>query len=99
MKKNKRKKKRLPLSYKAFGFPAHITSKGVNLSIYENIGASIENYGSIEEYTSQCLCLKTRSGHLKICGTELIISETDADNMVISGKINSVTFDYANCCC
>lgn len=96
MKKRGKKRKKLPVSYKLFGFPAHISSGGVSLCIYENIGASIENYGSITEYTDKLLRLKTRTGQLVISGRELIISETDANSMTISGKIRAVSFDYAN---
>ena len=54
--------------------------------------AVVENYKGIIEYSSEKIRLNTTSGVLKLTGESLAIKCLDADNIIISGKIDSAEF-------
>ena len=54
--------------------------------------AVVENYKGIIEYSSERIRLNTTSGVFKLSGEGLTIKCLDADNVIISGKINSAEF-------
>ena len=54
--------------------------------------AVIENYKGIIEYSSERIRINTKSGIFKLTGEGLVIKCLDADNVIISGKINSAEF-------
>ncbi len=95
--KKRRIKRKLPLSYRVFGFPAHITTGGVNINIYDNLGLCAENYGTIHEYTDRKLSFAAKNGMVIVAGERFSIEESTPDKLFMSGIISSVVFDYANC--
>ena len=88
----KRRRKKLPFSYRVFDFPAHLASGGSEIKIYENIGASIENYGKIIEFSEKKLVICTENGTIEITGESMSINETDVNALMITGDIRSLIF-------
>lgn len=90
------KKKKLPLSYSVFDFPPQILTGSTCITLYENIGALIENFGKLDKYNEGLLSLITSFGKITISGENLLITESEPGIIGLKGKICSVTFEYMN---
>jgi sporulation protein YqfC len=52
----------------------------------------IENYKGIIEYEENKVRIKTNEGLIKIAGANLFIKEITTDDLMVSGKINTIEF-------
>ncbi len=86
-------KKRRLKSAKFFEFPPAVIAGGMSMNIYENIGAAVENYGEIMNYSETVIRIRTESGIVRIEGTGLSIMEMDADTLMASGRVNAVIYE------
>ena len=51
----------------------------------------IENHRGVVEYGSEKICVKVRYGFVCVCGLEMELARMTKDQLVITGKIGSVT--------
>ena len=51
----------------------------------------IENHKGVTEYGTEKICVQLSYGHLCICGTGMELSRMTKEQLVISGRIDSVT--------
>ena len=86
------KKRRLKTA-RFFEFPPEVIAGGMSLSIYENIGVSVENYGEILNYSETFLRLRSDSGIIRIEGEGFCIMDMDADTLMASGRVNAVIYE------
>lgn len=63
-----------------------------SIRIIGNNQIAIENHKGIIEYTNSLLRLKSKSGIIKITGSELKIMEISEEEISVNGIINSVGF-------
>lgn len=54
----------------------------------------IENYRKLLEYRSNCIKISLKHGTLQIEGEQLTITDYCRDEMIITGFIQAVFFDY-----
>lgn len=76
----------------AFEIPGEIVLNIPLISLKGREEAVIENYRGIIEYSTEKIRVNTSSGVLRITGEGLLIKCLDADNVIITGKINSTEF-------
>ena len=76
-----------------FEFPPEVVAGGMNLSIYENIGVSVENYGEILNYSETMLRFRTERSVVRIEGDRFCIMDMDADTFMASGSVNAVIYE------
>ena len=91
MRMKKRKLKRAMF----FEFPPEVVAGGMSLSIYENIGCSIENYGSILTYTEQLIRVESENWIVRIEGDRFHIAEMDDDTLMLNGCVRLVEYEKA----
>jgi len=51
----------------------------------------IENHRGVTHYSGDMICVKVRYGHVRVCGDGLSLSRMTNRQLVISGRIDSVT--------
>ena len=51
----------------------------------------IENHQGVKEYTREKICVKVKYGMLTVCGCGLELSCMTREQLVISGRIDSIT--------
>jgi len=51
----------------------------------------IENHSGVCKYTREMVCVNVRFGELKVCGKNLDLKRMTKEQLVISGKIESVS--------
>ena len=78
-----------------FEYPPEVVAGGMSLSIYENIGCSIENYGSILTYTEHLLRLDSGRETVRIEGEGFHIAEMDDDTLMLNGCVRLVEYEKA----
>lgn len=66
---------------------------GVNFSVYENLGCTVESYGSIIEYADQQIKLGTSAGTLVIKGENLLITEMDGYLLSVTGSVSLIGYE------
>ena len=74
--------------------PEEISSNKPKITILGFEQALVENYKGILEYQDFYIKLNTHIGIININGFELRLKEMTADDILITGKINS--FDFEN---
>ena len=57
----------------------------------------IENHKGITQYSAERICVKVRLGSILICGCAMTISAMTKKELVITGRIDSVTLHRRNC--
>ena len=80
---------------KSMGTPAlewlnDLSGKTARITSVGSRSLMVENYTGIEKYHSDCVCLKTRCGIIKVEGTDLSLSEVRKGALIISGDIRHV---------
>lgn len=56
----------------------------------------IENYGGIQKYQPDCICVKVKFGTVSVTGRALTIGRMDKNQLVINGRIDCVTLKRGN---
>lgn len=51
----------------------------------------IENHGGVLSYSNDCITAKVRFGCIQVCGCALQIRRMSREQLIISGRIDSVT--------
>lgn len=51
----------------------------------------IENHQGVKEYTREKICVKVKYGQLTVCGCGLELACMTREQLVISGRIDSIT--------
>lgn len=51
----------------------------------------IENHGGVTQYGREKICVKVKFGHIQVCGCGLELARMTKEQLVISGRIDSVT--------
>ena len=51
----------------------------------------IENHHGVKEYTREKICINVKFGQLSVCGCGLELSLMTREQLVISGRIDSIT--------
>lgn len=51
----------------------------------------IENHFGITQYCAEKICVKVRYGHITICGCNLVLSKMTRDQLIVMGRIDSVS--------
>ena len=51
----------------------------------------VENHSAVIHYSGDMICVKVRYGHIRICGDCLSLSRMTKSQLVISGRIDSIT--------
>ncbi len=92
MRENKRKNKINRLD-KVLEMPKEITSNEPKITILGFNQMLIENYKGILEYQEFYIRLNTYIGIVNINGFNLNLSEMTTDDILITGKIESVDFE------
>lgn len=77
---------------KLFDVPPEVVSDFPKIVLSGNQEVSIENFGSLVEYTAQKIRINTRCGILVIDGIELEIRKLTSDYITIKGTIIQVGF-------
>jgi sporulation protein YqfC len=65
----------------------------LNQSLVEICGGHrvlIEHHAGIGEYSGKVVCVKVPSGAVEVCGNNLEICKMTADQLVITGDINTI---------
>ncbi len=92
MRQNKKKNKTSRLD-KVLEMPKEITSNEPKITILGFNQMLIENYKGILEYQEFFIRLNTYIGIININGFNLNLSEMTTDDILITGKIESVDFE------
>lgn len=92
MRQNK-KKNRISRLDKVLEMPKEITSNEPKITILGFNQMLIENYKGILEYQEFFIRLNTYIGIININGFNLNLSEMTTDDILITGKIESVDFE------
>lgn len=92
MRQNKKKNKISRLD-KVLEMPKEITSSEAKITILGFNQMLIENYKGILEYQEFFIRLNTYIGIININGFNLNLSEMTTDDILITGKIESVDFE------
>ncbi|MBQ7345166.1 MAG: YabP/YqfC family sporulation protein [Oscillospiraceae bacterium] len=53
----------------------------------------IEHHRGVTEYGRERICVRVRYGSLRVCGCRMELARMTADQLVITGRIDSVTLD------
>ena len=80
---------------KSFSSPAlewlnDLSGKTARITSVGSRSLMVENHSGIEKYSSDCVCLNTRCGIIKVEGTDLSLSEVRRGALIISGNIRHV---------
>lgn len=51
----------------------------------------MEHHGGILRYSEEEICVRVGYGHVRICGSDLELRRMTAQQLVISGQIDSIT--------
>jgi sporulation protein YqfC len=96
LKKNKRnKEQKSGLKMKvteALELPKEIVLNMPKLTMLGSGDLIIENYKGVIEYSEEKVRINTASGIIKISGSNLIIKEITAEDIIIKGIISSLEF-------
>ena len=74
-------------------FPEEISSNESKITVMGFEKIMIENYKGILEYENFFIRLKTYTGIININGCNLSLSEMTDENLLITGKIDSIDFE------
>ena len=74
--------------------PKDVALKLPVLTLTGQIELQIENYMGIIEYTDSLIRIQTKTGPLRIIGTQLNILYYTNDDMKIKGHIQSIEFKF-----
>lgn len=78
---------------KSLELPEEYVSSLTKLSIVDFSGIEIINYKNIIEYATNLIRINTNEKIIKISGNDLNIENINDDEIKISGKIFSITFE------
>lgn len=78
---------------KSLELPEEYVSSRTKLSIVDFSGIEIINYKNIIEYANNLIRINTNEKIIKISGNDLNIENINDDEIKISGKIFSITFE------
>lgn len=81
---------------RVFNFPPEVTLGGVNITIYEDRGAVISNFGRILTCTQSLFRAQTKIGVVRIDGSGMYISDLDREQIQLNGKIVNVAIERAD---
>ena len=56
----------------------------------------IEKHRGVTQYCSEKICVKVKYGHIAICGCKLELNKMTRDQLVITGRIDSVNIYRRN---
>lgn len=90
MKKTKKKQNRLE---ELLEIPKEISSENPKLTVVGFEELLVENYKAILEYQDFYVRLSTHIGIININGFELKLNEMTNDDILITGKIESIDFE------
>lgn len=76
----------------AFELPSEITLNLPKIILVGHSRMLIENHKGVIEYTSQKIRLNSGIGVIRIEGTDLILNNIAADDIIVTGKIKTVNF-------
>lgn len=57
----------------------------------------IENHIGVIEYGTERICVKVKYGQLSVCGYGMELAKMTKEQLVITGKIGSITVDRREC--
>lgn len=72
--------------------PSEITLNLPKIILVGHSRMLIENHKGVIEYTSQKIRLNSGIGVIRIEGTDLILNNIAADDIIVTGKIKTVNF-------
>lgn len=84
------KKHRKSFSSPALDWIYDISGKSARITSIGSHSLMVENHSGIEKYGSDCVCLKTRCGIIKIEGKGLALREVRRSALIVSGDIRHV---------
>lgn len=56
----------------------------------------IENHLGVNQYSDSCICIKVSFGNIRICGNGLELVQMTKEQLIISGRIDGLTFIRGN---
>ena len=88
-----RRKKAVKRINNILDFPEEISSNNPKITVMGFEKIMVENYKGILEYESFFIRLKTYIGIININGCNLSLNEMTDENLLITGKIDSIDFE------
>lgn len=73
--------------------PRELISGSFRMVLIGNSEFVIENYDGIIEYEEEKIRLSTKMGIISVFGNRLIIDELDDENLMVRGKIESISIE------
>lgn len=67
-----------------------LSGKTARITAIGNRSLMVENHIGIEKYDSDCVCLHTRCGIIRVEGANLALREVRKDALIVSGTVHSV---------
>lgn len=92
----RKKKKKNPPVYallSAMQIPSDLSYREAVLTFFGGRELYIENYRKILRYGSDCICILTQNGRIRIEGSCLVITYYSGEEMKIIGRIRTITFE------
>ena len=90
MAKKRKGKGKLPA---LFEFPPEVVIGGVNLTVYEDVGCSLQNYAGILDYSETLLRVDTEIGVIRFGGEGFCIHEMNGGALSFTGRITSIIYE------
>lgn len=90
---NKKKKKKRLRWTSAWELPAETLTGGVCLTLYEDLGCTVQNHGELITCTAEQVRVRTKIGVLCIDGESFQIEEMQEGRLSISGKIRKIGYE------
>lgn len=63
------------------------------LTLLGNIQMLIENHKGIVEYTPLLVRIRLKQGELIICGSDLVLSHLQAEQILVEGTVSEIRFN------
>lgn len=93
---NKNRKNNVKKINKLLEFPEEISSDEPKITIMGFGKVMVENYKGILEYENFFIRINTYIGVININGFNLFLNEMTDDNLLITGKIESIDLESSN---
>lgn len=77
----------------AMQIPSDLSYRETVLTSFGGRELYVENYQKILRYENEHICIQTRRGRIKIAGRGLMIVYYSSEEMKITGRIQSVSFE------
>ncbi|MBP3284999.1 MAG: YabP/YqfC family sporulation protein [Clostridia bacterium] len=73
--------------------PRELVGSSSRMVLMGNSEFMIENYDGVLEYEESRIKLSTKTGIISVAGNKLTIDELDDENLMVRGKIYSITIE------